>query len=248
MMLSREEKTSFVRDGFIVLKKHLGIDAIRPILVRHEELLSEGLKQGVQTETGGTAVSNGDELNDLFQQPPLQKLIDQFLDASCDITSQLVIWHPQTMPHFPYGLVHVDRPIGKFGLGSSLPFDLAIGVMLQGEKLSQTGNLGVYPGTHRAFEDYFNKFPERNFWNGIPEIPMPLVHEVLIEPGDVVVFQSQLGHTSMPHRGKIPKLAAYFKLSHPSRKDRGAKALRDIWGGYRSEYRELDAELKSGNS
>ena len=102
-------------------------------------------------------------------------------------------------------------------------FTLLVGVLLTNQRAENTGNLWVWPGTHRTHAEYFRTHgPEALLTCGaMPPIDRPEPVQICGDAGDVVLAHYLLSHNSGGNYESpdIPRCAYYrlWRLGHTAR-------------------------------
>jgi ectoine hydroxylase-related dioxygenase (phytanoyl-CoA dioxygenase family) len=106
---------------------------------------------------------------------------------------------------------------------------MLLGNMLNDVHDDWAGNLAVWPGTHRLYEDYFRQHGPEALLNGMPPIQMPEPMMVKGNAGDIVMAHYQLAHTAAPNVSPNVRYAIYFRLRRIHHDAQWKQAMTDIW-------------------
>jgi hypothetical protein len=127
---------------------------------------------------------------------------------------------------------HLDgmyTPTNGVPQGTIRNFTALIGVYLSQASGPDMGNLWVWPGTHRLYEQYFRERGPQALLEGMPPVELPEPQQLIAGPGDAVLCHYQLGHgiggNSSPHI----RYAIYFRLSHIEHDANHWECMTDIW-------------------
>ena len=109
--------------------------------------------------------------------------------------------------------------------GQSTPatFTMLAGVLMSEQTIENSGNLWVWPGTHRTHSAFFReRGPDALVeFKGYPKIELPEPVQILGSPGDVLLAHYMLGHNiGGNYASETVRRAVYFRLrrvGHPQR-------------------------------
>jgi hypothetical protein len=127
---------------------------------------------------------------------------------------------------------HLDgmyTPTNGVPEGQILNFTMLLGVMLSDLPRPNAGNLAVWPGTHRIYEQFFREHTPQSLLNGMPDVPLPQPVQMLGRAGDVVLCHYQLAHGIAPNASPHVRYAIYFRLTHVDHDGQKWEAMTDIW-------------------
>jgi hypothetical protein len=129
-------------------------------------------------------------------------------------------------------LPHLDgmyTPTNGVPAGTIRNFTALVGVALSHVSAADMGNLVVWPGTHRIYEQYFREHGPQALLGGMPSVELPSARQVIAEPGDAVLCHYQLGHGIAPNLSSHIRYAVYFRLSHVNHETIHWECMTDIW-------------------
>lgn len=127
---------------------------------------------------------------------------------------------------------HIDsfHPSVDGNPGSIKPFIAIAGIFLNDIDQDNAGNFTVWPGTHRQFAKYFEKFgadPELKL--GIPPVDLPQPVQIKAKAGDMIFAHYQLAHTAAANISRDIRYAVYIRIHHADRPKDSLDVLTDIW-------------------
>lgn len=175
-------------------------------------------------------------ITQLFNHTPVVGLLESVLgEGNVHPTrgGQIAVRFPgmQDPPHKP--MPHLDgmyTPTNGVKEGTIQNFTLLVGVYLSPLRQQNAGNLAVWPGSHRIFEQYFREHGPESLLQGMPKVEMPEPEHVLVEPGDVVIAHYQLAHGTSANVSPNVRYAIYFRVTHPAfDRQRWQDPMTDIW-------------------
>jgi hypothetical protein len=108
-----------------------------------------------------------------------------------------------------------------------------VGIFLSPVERLFAGNFTVWPGSHYAYEDYFQKRGPQAMNEPMPTPQLGKPVQLLCEVGDVVFCHYQLGHTAAVNTADIDRIAVYFRVVLRNMDERRWKCLTNIWEGWR---------------
>jgi hypothetical protein len=145
-----------------------------------------------------------------------------------------------TIPHWEHtpGGPHLD---GYHDPERPYPFTLLAGIFLSDERQPGSGNLWVWPGSHRSHAELFRS-------DGVMALMPSGGHSTLLDPplslgdptpilakrGDLLLAHYLLGHNSGGNTTSRTRRAIYYRLSTADHNDRWAAALADPFLEYPS--------------
>jgi len=127
---------------------------------------------------------------------------------------------------------HLDglyTPANGVPKGSVLSFTMLAGVLLSDVLQPSAGNLVVWPGSHRLYEDYFRRHGPQSLLEGMPSVPLPEPAPVTGRAGDLVLCHYQLGHAAGSNTSPHVRYAVYFRLKHVGHDRHRWECLTDLW-------------------
>ena len=255
MQLSRQQKTFFREQGYIVipgaLSQKMVDEALRSI---NHSLGSEGMSKDdlprLYAQSFCNEVQEARAITDLFNHSPVYAIAESLLgEGNVEKTGagQIALRFPMDPTSDPGPLDgHLD------GLGSGLNgsaignysrgFTGLVVCLLSQLSADYSGNFTVWPRTHTLFEDYFKEHGHEVLENGMPRLEYPEEPIMLQgQPGDVVITHHQLVHNAAPNTSPHVRYAAIFRLLHIDCKEIGRDAYTDIsreWPGIREPDQE----------
>jgi hypothetical protein len=127
---------------------------------------------------------------------------------------------------------HIDgfHPSSNGNPGTIKPFIAIAGFFLSDIDENNTGNLTVWPGTHRQFAKYFEKQgadPELKL--GIPPVELPEPVQIRAKAGDMIFAHYQLAHNASTNLSQAIRYAVYIRIHHADRPKDSLDVLTDIW-------------------
>jgi hypothetical protein len=134
---------------------------------------------------------------------------------------------PPSRPH-----PHLDgmyTPENGVPAGSVLSFTMLAGIVLSDVDTPNTGNLVVWPGSHRVLERYFRERGPKSLLDGMPDVDLGHPEPVLARAGDVVLSHYQLAHAAGPNTSPHVRYAVYFRLKARGHDGRRWECLTDLW-------------------
>lgn len=137
-----------------------------------------------------------------------------------------------TMEH-PAGFApHIDglyREGNRVSKGKIASFTMLAGVFLSDVPNEYWGNFTVWPGTHRALEEYFQENGWETIRSGLPKIKMPEPIQLTAKAGDAMLCHYQTIHTVVSNVSPYIRYAVFFRLGHMNHSSHQEKTFTDIW-------------------
>lgn len=116
--------------------------------------------------------------------------------------------------------------------GEQVPgtFTMLAGVLMTEQSVENSGNLWVWPGTHRTHAAFFRERGPEAFleYKGYPKIGLPEPTQVLGRPGDLILAHYLLGHNiGGNYESERVRRAVYFRLRRVGHQHRWRECLCD---------------------
>jgi Phytanoyl-CoA dioxygenase (PhyH) len=127
---------------------------------------------------------------------------------------------------------HIDglyTPTNGVPKGTVYTFTLLVGVLLSDQTAPEAGNLVVWPGSHRVYEDHFRRHGGRSLLDGLPDIPLPAPEPIIGRAGDIVLCHYQLAHAGGPNSSPRIRYSVYFRVKAAGHDGRKWDCLADLW-------------------
>ena len=127
---------------------------------------------------------------------------------------------------------HID---GLYRTGNKVPkdtiqsFTMLAGVFLSDIPNRYWGNFTLWPGTHLAFEKYFQKNSIDCLRNGLPKIKMPKPEQVTGYAGDVILCHYLTAHTVVSNVSPYIRYAVFFRILHENHLSHAKETFTNIW-------------------
>jgi phytanoyl-CoA dioxygenase PhyH len=246
--LSETELREFGAHGYVVIR-----DVIPPAILAAASRAIERLINEQPPPEGHVgqhfywlSSTDGSPLPALFHDTPLHGLA-QSLVAPGEIEiafDQLQV--ALNIPPFSHrpGCHHLDGYLE--GQQTPATFTMLAGVLMSEQKDENSGNLWVWPGTHRTHAAFFReRGPEALVESkGYPKIELPEPSQVLGGPGDVVLAHYLLGHNiGGNYASDKTRRAVYFRLRRVGHQPRWRECLRNELLEYEPVRAALDREI-----
>jgi hypothetical protein len=183
---------------------------------------------------------------DLLQQSPVRDIVDAALglDAVTWDWGQIAVRWAHNVERESPPAPHLDGfSDGNNGLeaGRIHNHTATVGVFLTTTPRAFAGNLTVWPGSHRLYEQYFRDRGRRALGEPQPHIDLGAPVQLICEAGDVVLLHYELAHTAAVNTSDVDRIAVYFRLLFPELDaaripdlgERRWEYLADLWRGWR---------------
>jgi ectoine hydroxylase-related dioxygenase (phytanoyl-CoA dioxygenase family) len=116
-----------------------------------------------------------------------------------------------------------------------------LGVFLTTMPRTFAGNLTVWPGTHRRYEQAFRECGPRAVFEPLPAIELGEPEQLICAAGDVVLMHWSLAHSAAVNTSDVDRVAVYYRMMFPELDanrvpDLGEgrwEYLADLWRGWR---------------
>ncbi|WP_410577146.1 phytanoyl-CoA dioxygenase family protein [Amycolatopsis sp. lyj-108] len=123
---------------------------------------------------------------------------------------------------------HIDGGKGRKPDDPPWTFTMLAGFFLTDQSSDDTGNLFVWPGTHRAHAQLFRERGPEAFTT-YPNVKLPEREMVRGRPGDLLLKHYLLGHNGGNNTGDSIRRTVYFRLRHREHEAKWREALQDPW-------------------
>jgi hypothetical protein len=176
---------------------------------------------------------------DLFNASPVVSLAESLMGEG---NLQKPIRGAQVAPRFPTVIGDVPpEPRGHLdGMGTGtngMPkgvyrrgFTAFAVIYLADVPEPYSGNFTVWPGSHRFFENYFNREGLEVLSNGTPRLDLPEGPDMITgNAGDFIIAHHQMIHTGGPNASPNIRYAAIARLRHIDCDKNGNDGFLDIW-------------------
>jgi ectoine hydroxylase-related dioxygenase (phytanoyl-CoA dioxygenase family) len=231
-MLNREQQLTFARTGYLVVPQVVPPPAIAAARQEIERRLSErpppaGHRGPHMLFLTGSLPAPLSSL--LFETPALRAAEALIAPGKFETPDHLQL--SLNFPPFPHrpGGPHMDglsppEPDGRPGT-----FTLLAGIFLTDQSQEESGNLWVWPGSHRAAAAYFRAHgPEAVLPSApYPPVALPEPRQVTGRAGDLLLAHYMLGHNIGGNTSRDVREAVYFRLSREGHRDRWRDCVQD---------------------
>lgn len=238
--LTREQKQSLVRDGFVqlpgVVPREL-VDAAR--LAINASLGEVGIDPALlptfRSQSYCPELQQASVITDLLNASPILSYVasaigtDQIVDPVD--RGQIALRFPSREPVRPTH-PHLDgmyTPTNGVPKGTIRNFTALVGVIVSDIPHGDMGNLTVWPGSHLAYERYFQERGPEALLEGMPDVPVGEPRQLTGAPGDAVLCHYQLGHGIAGNSSPEIRYAVYFRLTHRDHHTIHWECMTDIW-------------------
>ncbi|GAB2805368.1 hypothetical protein GCM10027176_07880 [Actinoallomurus bryophytorum] len=111
-------------------------------------------------------------------------------------------------------------------------FTLLAGILMTDQLTENSGNLWVWPGTHRTHAEYFREHGTQMFC-AYPPIDLPVPEQITGHAGDLLLAHYLLGHNIGGNYGsEQTRRALYFRISNLDHESHRDEFLQDTWLDY----------------
>jgi len=144
---------------------------------------------------------------------------------------QIALRFPSLEPPRQPG-AHIDgmySPTNGVLKGTIANFTALVGIVLSELPHDTMGNLAVWPGTHRVYEQYFREHGSEALLDGMPKVELPAPVQITGNPGDAVLCHYQLAHGIAGNCSPHIRYAVYFRLKHVDHDAIHWECMTDIW-------------------
>ena len=238
MTLASDELSTFAVDGVTIKRGFVEPELTGRAATLVSEWYSTAMDQSKLTEytqrSFAPHLGSHPDVLALFTDSGVSDLVHSLVgDFAPVATTQLQIRVPDAeLAHEqPEKAMHVDGvACPHLDPGELRTFSLLVGVALSGISDPAGGSLRYIPGGHLSMAEWF-----RTEWSlGITDQTPPLIDAqqgvpFLAEPGDVLLMHHLVPHAVSRNRTAVPRVMAYFRVSHVDHASRRLDALRDPW-------------------
>jgi hypothetical protein len=112
-------------------------------------------------------------------------------------------------------------------------FTALVGVFLTRTTAPFAGNFTVWPGSHEVVARWFRERGPQALREGMPRVDPGEPHQLLAEPGDVVLASYALAHAAAVNTSATERRAVFFRLALRDLPRRRWRRLADPWDGWR---------------
>ncbi|RSM66007.1 phytanoyl-CoA dioxygenase [Amycolatopsis sp. WAC 01376] len=212
--LTREQLLEFAERGYLVIP-----DVVPPDILAAANAAVDGQLRKHQPEEGHAGphfmFPKWDEEPDLaalLRDTPAFELAEELTgDGAMEYPWQTQI----AMTYPPYtddrGMPHIDGGMRRKADEPPRTFTMLAGFFLTDQDGDDTGNLYVWPGTHRAHAKYFReKGPDA--FTSYPDIELPEREQVRGKAGDLLLKHYMVGHNVGSNLSDSIRRTVYFRL------------------------------------
>lgn len=174
-------------------------------------------------------------ITDLLTNTPAWSLAESLIGAgkitpirSGQIALRFPTMHDPPSPPHPH-LDGMSSPNNGVPEGEIRTFTMLVGIVLSDVPQPYAGNLAVWPGTHRLYQQFFRRHGPDALLAGMPNIELPEPEQLIAQAGDIVLCHYQLAHGVTANLSPKPRYAIYFRLSHVDHDANRKTCMTDIW-------------------
>ncbi len=240
MELSRRQKKQLYEQGYVQIP-----DGVAPELVRAAlKAVNHSLGQGVPAEriaqyraqSFAPELQTDAAITDLFRRSSALDVLRSVIDVerihpvrSGQIALRFPMADSAPRPAHP----HIDgmySPSNGVREGTIDNFTALVGVLLSDLPGPNAGNFTVWPGTHRAYGEYFRKHGAEALLDGLPPIDLPEPVQITGKAGDLILAHYTLAHGITANVSPHIRYAVFFRVKHTDITPATWQApMQDIW-------------------
>jgi Phytanoyl-CoA dioxygenase (PhyH) len=239
MELTGAQKQSLYDQGFVnfpgIIPRELVDRALRAI---NASLGSQGIDPNNLTKFRAQSycpeLTASPAITGLINDSPVWSLAESAIGAGKirPVKSGQIALRFPTMEEPGEPHAHIDgmyTPTNGVPKGTIANFTALIGVLLSDLPQAYSGNLAVWPGTHRLFETHFRERGPESLLEGMPQVEMPEPVQITGKAGDAVLCHYQVAHGITGNGSPNIRYAIYFRLSHVDHDNVHWECMTDIW-------------------
>ncbi len=237
--LTDAQRQEFFEQGYLRVPNVVPKETVNAALRAINHSLGEGMDPAQLTRFRSQSycpeLQKESVITDLYNATPAKALAESLIGVGRvnPITAgQIALRFPGMQAQPVLGQPHLDgmySPSNGVPKGRILSFTMLLGIMLNDVSDDWAGNLAVWPGTHRLYENYFRQHGPEALLAGMPPIEMPKPVMLKSNAGDIVMAHYQLAHTAAPNISPNVRYAIYFRLQHVKHDDQWKEAMTDVW-------------------
>ncbi len=239
MELTHDQKQQFFEQGYVHLPAAVPQQHVRAALrAINASLGNEGIDPSKLTtfrsQSYSPELQQAPQIAGLLNDTPVLGLVESAIGAGQikPVTGgQIALRFPSMSPANP-ARPHLDgmyTPTNGVPEGKIMNFTALVGVMLSDLPEGDSGNLVVWPGTHRIYEQYFREHGPQSLLNGMPPVDLPAPVQITGSAGDAVLCHYQLAHGIAGNASPHIRYAIYFRLHHIDHEALRWESMTDIW-------------------
>lgn len=231
-MLDRQQKQAFAEDGYVVVPQVVSHDLIEAA----RRAIHSCIRQGppAPEHRGPYFYFLASTLPDaltalLFDSPALAVAESMIAPGKLEAPDQVQIsLNIPPWSHRPGG-PHVDGLAPPEPSGRPGTFTLLAGVFLTDQTDEESGNLWVWPGSHRSAAAHLHAHGPDSLLSCVPYPPvdLPPPCPVTGRAGDLLLSHYLLGHNMGGNTSEVMREVIYFRLRRPEHRDRWRDCVQD---------------------
>lgn len=237
--LTYEQKQTFYDQGFVklpgIVPKELVHDALRAI---NASLGSAGIDPArlaiFRSQSYCPEVTTTPPIVRLLTASPLWSIAESAIgtEAIQPVHGGQIALRFPVMGEAAQATPHLDgmySPNNGVPAGTIRNFTALIGVFLSDIPHEDMGNLAVWPGTHRLYENAFRKDGPQSLLNGLPPVELPQPQQITAQAGDAVLCHYQLAHGITGNSSPFTRYGIFFRLIHKNHDSWQWECMTNIW-------------------
>lgn len=237
MELNLEQRTRLRDDGYVVLPQVVSRAAVDEALREINHRLGLGRHQAMDAYADARDYWSDDvdapAIMDLLFKSPLWSLAESPVGEGMlerPATGQIALRFPSVNNSHGGPASHIDGFYSPNAVKPISRFTMLAGVLLSDVPEKYSGNLTVYPGTHRQIARFIAEHGVAPLRNGLADkIDLPEAVQITGKAGDAVILHYQLAHDKEQNLSPHIRYMAYWRLWHKDAESRQAEGLTDIW-------------------
>ena len=239
MELTHQQKQTLYDQGFVklpgIVPEELVHDALRAI---NASLGSKGIDPAqlptFRSQSYCPEVTSTPTIEPLLNASPLWSIAESAIGSQAIQpvhNGQIALRFP-TLGEAASATPHLDgmyTPTNGVPEGIIRNFTALIGVFLSDIPHDFMGNLTVWPGTHRLYENYFKQHGPQSLLNGMPPLDLPQPQQITAQAGDAVLCHYQLAHGITGNSSPFIRYGIFFRLTHKNHDAWQWDCMTNIW-------------------
>ncbi len=239
MELSSEQQHAFFTQGYVHIPNAVPRPQVNAALRAINHSLGEGMDaanmQTFRAQSYCPELRREPVITDLYTKSRAAALAESLIGAGkikLITGGQIALRFPSRQEKPAQPSPHLDgmySPTNGVPKGKIASFTMLLGVLLSDVSEEFAGNLAVWPGTHRIYEQYFREHGPESLLDGMPPVGLPQPKQLTGRAGDVVLCHYQLAHGVAQNVSPHIRYAIYFRLHHVDHDAQWKEAMKNIW-------------------